>query len=329
MRIAVLSPAFAVPAVFPGIHEQAMRRMRELGWEPVEYPTTRQPHASPADRAADIHAAFADPSVDAVFATIGGNDQITVIPHLDADLIAAHPKQFFGYSDNTNLHNFLHELGIPSVYGGSTQVHLGSGSGIDDAHLRTLRAALAGDSIELTAPSWGASVGISWEDPRSLTEDGPRHAPIPWQWSGPAERVSGRTWGGCIEVLNQIAIAGRLPEHIDGAVLLLEASEELTPAGRINDIVRAFGERGFLRQAAGILVAAPPTTNVEGRTLDPDTWRDTVLGTINHYAPHAVCCFGVPFGHTLPQLVVPYGGRVTLDGRQQRIRAHYEVAGQH
>ena len=35
----MLSLSFAAPAVFPAVHEQAMRRLRtEFGLEPVEYP---------------------------------------------------------------------------------------------------------------------------------------------------------------------------------------------------------------------------------------------------------------------------------------------------
>ncbi len=36
--------------------------------------------ATPGERADDLHAAFADPAVKAVFASIGGDDQITVLP---------------------------------------------------------------------------------------------------------------------------------------------------------------------------------------------------------------------------------------------------------
>ncbi len=59
--------------------------------------------ATPHERAADLTAAFADPSIKAVVAAIGGDDQITVIPHLDDDVIRRNPEPFFGYSDNTNL----------------------------------------------------------------------------------------------------------------------------------------------------------------------------------------------------------------------------------
>jgi muramoyltetrapeptide carboxypeptidase LdcA involved in peptidoglycan recycling len=127
-RIAVLSPSFAAPGPFPAVHEQAMRRLAEVtGLVPVEFPTTRQLDASVAARAADLNAAFADPTIRAVLATVGGEDQITVIPHLDGDCARDDPKPFLGTSDNTNMHNFLWVNGIASFYGGSSQVHLGPG----------------------------------------------------------------------------------------------------------------------------------------------------------------------------------------------------------
>ena len=111
-RIAVLSPSFAAPGIAPAVHEQALGRLAEVtGLVPVEYPTTRQLGASPEARAADLNAAFADPDIRAIIATIGGDDQITVIPHLDADAARRDPKPFLGYSDNTNLHQWLWNLG--------------------------------------------------------------------------------------------------------------------------------------------------------------------------------------------------------------------------
>jgi muramoyltetrapeptide carboxypeptidase LdcA involved in peptidoglycan recycling len=127
-KVAVVSPSFAAPAVAPEVHQQAMRRLTEVtGLVPVEYPTTRRLDASPIDRAADLNAAFGDPEIRAVLATIGGDDQITVIPHLDPALVRADPKPFLGYSDNTNLLCWLWSSGVASFHGGSTQVHLGPG----------------------------------------------------------------------------------------------------------------------------------------------------------------------------------------------------------
>src|SRR5690348_78875 len=141
-KVAVLSPSFAAPAVAPAVHEQALRRLEAVtGLVPVEFPSTRRLGASARERADDLDAAFADPEIRAVLATIGGEDQITVIPHLDAGLIAGDPKPFLGYSDNTNLLNWLWMNGVAGYYGGSTQVQLGPGPHVDPIHEISLRAA--------------------------------------------------------------------------------------------------------------------------------------------------------------------------------------------
>ena len=163
-RIAVLSPSFAAAGAFPEVHEQAMRRLTEVtALIPVEYPTTREVAATAAARAADINAAFADPQIRGILAVAGGDDQITVIPHLDADAAAQDPKPFLGTSDNTNLHHWLWANGISSFYGGSSQVHLGPGPRVDDIHSRSLRAALlTGERLEITdraSPRTSGSTG--------------------------------------------------------------------------------------------------------------------------------------------------------------------------
>ena len=160
-KVAVLSTSFAAPAVAPAVHEQAMDRLRVItGLVPVEFPTTRKLDASPRERADDLNAAFADPEIRAVLATIGGEDQITVVPHLDASLVAADPKPFLGYSDNTNLLNWLWTNGVAGYYGGSTQVQLGPGPRVDPIHELSLRAALlTGDRVELTEPGESEDIG--------------------------------------------------------------------------------------------------------------------------------------------------------------------------
>ncbi|TDK27974.1 LD-carboxypeptidase [Arthrobacter crusticola] len=332
-RVAVLSPSFAAPGFAPAVHEQAMTRFAAVtGLVPVEFPTTRRLGASAEDRAADLNAAFADPTIRAILATVGGDDQITVIPHLDADLARADPKLFLGYSDNTNLLNWLWSHGIGGFYGGSTQVHLGPGPGIDEVHLASLQAALmAGGELTITDPGESEDFGQDWRDPRALVEFGEREPTEPWVWAGPKQVVSGRTWGGCLEVLDQLALADHLPpvKDLHGAILLLETSEELPPADWVKRWVRALGERGILDAVDAVLVARPPTSSFELRPGAAErsrlraAQRDAVIEQITRYNPGAVICVGVPFGHTRPQWILPYGGNMTMNGLDRTITAHY------
>lgn len=61
-----------------------------------------------ASRVADLEIAFADESVDAILTTIGGVNCNELLPYLDFDLIARHPKIFCGYSDTTALLNAIY-----------------------------------------------------------------------------------------------------------------------------------------------------------------------------------------------------------------------------
>ncbi len=47
------------------------------------------------------------------------------------------------------------------------------------------------------------------------------------------------------------------------------------------------------------------------------------MQVIGRYKSDAVVCIGVPFGHTRPQWILPYGGEVTVGGAEQRIWADY------
>ena len=333
-RIAVLSPSFAAPGFAPAVHEQAMERLAEVtGLVPVEFPTTRQLGASPQARAADLTAAFRDPAIGAIHASIGGDDQITVIGHLETDLARRHPTTFLGYSDNTHLHQWLWAQGAMSFYGGSTQVQLGPGPQVDELHARSLRAALlTGETLEITDPGESEDVGHDWRDPRALTETGRREPTEPWQWSGPEHTVTGPTWGGCLEVVEQVLLAGRFtapPSALEGHVLILETSEELPSALHVGRVLRALGERGVLAAVDGVLMARPPVSDLE-HTPAPTVRRQrredqaqAVRDALERYNPRAVVCIGVPFGHTRPQWILPHGGAVTLDGARRRVQAHY------
>lgn len=334
-RIAILSPASGLAGILPRPHELGLRRLREdFGLEPVEYPATRTMGATPEERAADLHAAFADPTIKAVMATIGGDDQITVLPHLDRELLRANPKPFFGSSDNTNLLLLLHNLGIVGYHGACLMTQLGRPYALHPLTAESLRAALFGSGpYELRPAERYGDVDRDWADPATFDAEPASQPAGGWLWHQPGRLVEGLAWGGNLEILSWLLMADREverdPAAYEGRVLFLETSEELPSGETVFRILRNMGERGLLERFPALLMARAKAWSFE-QPNDDDAkrryateQREAVLRALAVYAPHTMAVFDVDFGHTDPQLVIPYGGRVRVDGPARRITVTY------
>lgn len=330
--VAVLSPSSGLPGLFPLPYELGLRRLRDdFGLRPVEYPTTRKTGATPEERAADIHAAFADPDIKAVIASIGGDDQITVLPHLDAALLRAHPKPFFGYSDNTALLLFLRAAGVVSYHGTSVMTGLGRPGAMHPLTADSFRAALfTSGAHELTAPAAYGDVDRDWADPRTFDAEPPTEPAAAWSWHNAERVVEGPGWGGNIEVLSWLLMADRAVGADDAeGVLFLETSEEMPSAQEVYRILRNMGERGTLRRFPALLMGRAKSWSfdkpLEGQEKERyrRKQREAVLRALREYAPDTMAVFDVDFGHTEPQLVLPVGGTIRVDGPARRIVVTY------
>jgi muramoyltetrapeptide carboxypeptidase LdcA involved in peptidoglycan recycling len=333
-RVAVLSPSSRAAAIFPAPFDLGLARLREeFELEPVEFPTTRAEEASPAARARDVNAAFADPGIKAVIASIGGEDELKVLPHLDPDVLAANPKPFIGYSDNTNLHLFLWRLGIVSYHGASVMVELGRPVSMHPATRESLAQALfTRQTARLAPPAECSDEEAPWDDPATFSRERAMRPAEPWSWHGPQVSVTGPAWGGNLEILDFHLRTGRhlLPdESYTGAVLLGETSEELPSADYVYRVLMCMGERGLLQRFAAIVWGRPKAwsfehrNSLEERQAYTAAQRDAVLAAAAEYHPGVPLVFGVDFGHTDPQYVIPSGGDVTVDGANQQLLVAY------
>jgi muramoyltetrapeptide carboxypeptidase LdcA involved in peptidoglycan recycling len=330
-KVAIVSPSSGLPEIFPAPFELGLQRLRAWGLEPVEYPTTRRMGSSPQDRAADLHAAWSDPSIRAVIASIGGDDQLTVLKHLDPEVFRANPKPFFGYSDNTNLLNFLYSLGLPAYHGGSVMVQFGRGGAMHPDSERSLRAALftPGD-FDLTPADGWTDHDRDWADPSQLESEPTLFPATGWTWSG-SQPVTGRLWGGCLEIVDFQLSANRwmLPVESYDGVLFLETSEEMPTAEQVYCILRNLGERGLLERFDAVLWARPKSWSLENHTSPEEAVAYVtaqylaVDRALAEYNPTALVVKGLDIGHTDPQQILPYGGQVRIDPATQRITVTY------
>ncbi|MFT4310836.1 MAG: LD-carboxypeptidase [Candidatus Woesearchaeota archaeon] len=89
--IAIISPSWGGPSVFPHIYQKGIETLKQLGFNIQEYPSATKDadflYHHPQYRAKDINDACAKPHIKAIFTTIGGNDCIRILPYLDTNII--------------------------------------------------------------------------------------------------------------------------------------------------------------------------------------------------------------------------------------------------
>ncbi len=331
-KVAILSPSAGMPSVFPWVYELGLQRLKEIfQLEPVEFPTARQTpdylQRHPKSRAEDINRAFKDESIKAVIATIGGNDQVRLLPYLDREAIAASPKPFFGYSDNTNLHLFLWQLGLISYYGGNLMNQFAMQGHMHDFTVHYLKQALFEKEIgEIRASPVWTDFDLPWDDRNNLSKHRPLYPSEGWHWHAFDNKVvEGRLWGGCLEVLYfHLSLKRYLPTDFSEIILYLETSEEMPTAGFVYRFLAALGELGYLQQLKALLIAMPKAQFCgrlppEGREAFIANQELAVKRALKDYAADLPVVFRMNFGHTDPQVIIPNGGMAAIDGIRKRI----------
>ncbi|WP_254864606.1 S66 family peptidase [Halovivax gelatinilyticus] len=333
-RVAIISPSSGAAAAYPHVYELGLERLRErFDLQPVEYPTATAEgeylDANPEARARDVEDAFRDPEIDGVLATIGGDDQIRIVEHLDPTVLGDYPTRFFGYSDNTVLASVLWNQGVASFYGPMVMTEFAMQGSMFEHSVEYARRALFEETVGEIEPADSFSdEDLEWADPANLERERERESSDGWRWTGGAEPVTGRTWGGCLTVLDHMLaadIAVPEPERLDDAILLLETSEVLPEDWYVRQVLMSMGERGLLERIGGVVVGRAKARSrscqrdSKARRAYRRTQRETIETEIARYAPDAPIVFDVEFGHCAPSVPVPVGAMATVDPADERI----------
>lgn len=331
--VGIVSPSFAAPAVWPHMYELGLKRVREVfGLNPIDYTATAMLGASAEERTADLITAFTDPNVKAVISTIGGNDQVTYIKNLPSEPFIQNPKPYFGYSDNTHFMNFLWLNGIRSFYGGSIFTQYAMQNKMDEFTVEYLRKALFQESteVELTWSPIFNDEGLQWNDLETINMTRDYEPNEGWYWDvveAPTE-ARGITWGGCLESIDEILRHGvQLPslEDFENVILFLETSEEMPDNSYVSRVLRALGERGILGRVQGVLVGRPKAWHFgkektkEQKRIHREEQRAVFSKVVRKYNPNVPMVMNMDFGHTDPQICLPYGGEARIDSINKKV----------
>jgi muramoyltetrapeptide carboxypeptidase len=241
---------------------------------------------SDAERAADLHAAFADPAVKAIFALRGGYGSCRLLPLLDYALIRAHPKPFVGYSDITALHHAIRvQAGLVTYHGPNANEAFQPGN--NAALRRALMDPVAKTMIFSREKKGGESTVCE----------------VPGLVIGPA-------LGGNMTCLLRLLGTPYAPDFT-GAVLFLEDTGE--KAYRVDGMFTHLRLAGVLDQISGLVL---------GRFDHADPEEQKRIDTFLHEEAQRLdkpCIRHAPIGHFPQQVVMPIGAQVELHAEARRV----------
>ncbi len=319
--IATVSPSWGGAGTFPQRYAAGKAQLEQVfGVKVVEMPHTLAPAdwvaQNPQARADDLMAAFADPSIAGIIATIGGDDCIRLLPFLDLGVIRANPKVFLGFSDTTALHLACYAAGVTSFYGPSIMAGFAENAGMHDYMVDGVRRALFATEPVGTVPEntegW-TTEHLSWADPSLQSQRRrlvPADAPRILQGSGVA---TGPLLGGCAEVLEMVKGTAWWPDKAawQGAILFFETSEDAPSPNFIRYWMRNYAALGIVDGLAGLLIARADTRGDDGYQHAIETAILQVLAEAGRGDLPVLA--GLDFGHTQPMLTLPYGVQARID----------------
>ena len=332
-KVAVISPSFAAPAVWPEVFKLGLSRLKEFGLEPVLYPATSKLNSTGEERIADIISAFSNTEIKAIFATLGGNDQITYIHKLPADIIKNNPKPFFGFSDNSHLANFLWLQGIPSFYGACLFTQLAMPVKIDEFTRKFLDMAMfKSGTFEIEASKYHCQYSdAEWSNLETMKRERNFVENVGWFWNGEIN-TKGYTWGGCLESIDEMLRNGvKIPnkEQFKEIILVLETSEERPTAEYVHRVIRALGQHGLLENIKSVLVGRPDTGLMDASKTDEEResyrteQRNIILETVRKYNLTCPVIQNIDFGHTYPQIPLPLGSLAEINSKEKSIKIQF------
>lgn len=270
----------------PGQLEQVQPLIEAHGFRAKIFPGCAGPThlgflaAPDAQRLADLHAAFADPQVDAVLCLRGGYGCARLLDGIDTALLRAHPKLLIGFSDITSLHGLRDHLGLPGLHAPMPASNLLGPENAGEARAlfdQLRRGFQHGDVIAPAIDANPLNQGTS---------------------------ASGRLIGGNLAVFAALLGTPWAP-RAEGAILFIEDVGE--EPYRVDRLLAQLRLAGVLDAAAGFLIGS-----FTGCEESPDAVLADYLLPLGK-----PLLAGWPSGHRSPNVALPLGLNVELDVAQR------------
>lgn len=303
-RVAIVAPASAAD----GAAFDAAEWLQARGYDPRIMPAALTRADAPFDylagddsaRLNDLHAAFNDPAIDAVWCLQGGFGSWRLADRLDFNLLRQHPKPFIGYSDITALHLAIQRhAGFVTFHGPMLAQDLLAGKQEPTAsHVLAMVGGQIGQGAWIDAPPDSNPVVLA---PGS---------------------ASGRLVGGNLALIAAM-IGSRHEIATRDAILFIEDVNEALP--RIDRLLWQLRAAGKFDRIRGVL--AGNFTRL-GLPMGDALGQSQLFALLQEqFGGRGIPVLAAwPSGHGDPNLTLPLGATVTLDTQRRGLRLEQAVA---
>lgn len=299
----VVAPSFSLGIISEEVQEIANQRFEEIGLklEFGERVNEINCHLSSSieSRIADLHAAYEDKQIKAIFAVIGGYNCNQLLSHIDWDLIKRNPKPLIGYSDTTALQNAIYAKTGQRCFSGPAYSTFGQKYYFDYT-LEYFKKILMSNELVKIKPS------KNWTDDQWFIDQENRHLHANEGWMVVNEgSAQGRIVGGNLGTFNALFGTEYMPD-LNNTILFLEGDE----CEKFNEFDRLF--QSLLHQ--------PGFNGVRGIVLGrfqvaSEMTEDKIreFFSIRPELSDLPIVANVDFGHTSPIITYPIGGTANLE----------------
>ena len=219
-------------------------------------------------RARDINGFFADSSIDGILCMRGGYGAARLLPLLDYDAIARHPKLFIGFSDITALHTALRQRsGLATIHG-------------------AMLTGLGGKTTRYTYEQFAAGLANpAMTGPVRL----PRGHHLETLVEGDAE---GNVAGGNMMLISSLI---GTPYELDGQGQILFLEEIGEEAYAIDRMLCQFEQSGLIDRIAGLAFGEFTRCHPVKPAAGEWTVREVIEQYVRRWGKPAI--WGLPYGH--------------------------------
>ena len=310
--IGVFSPSYPITAISPSAAENAVKFIESNGYKVKKGSLWGKSNfyrsGSARERADEFNELLHDPEVNCLMASIGGFVSNAMLPYIDYDFFAAHPKPVVGMSDTTSILMGLYaKTGVTVYYGTNLVTSYARLSPYSDIALRCLLDVIDPKGCIYPLPEFYSDEVIDWDQPLTTEKRIPNRLVT---LSGGKAR--GRLIGGNLNTLTGIWGSPYMPEIREGDILFLENTEEW--AGYTERYLTWLKLCDVFERIGGLILGKPRSfddcgTGKKSYELIPEIIGEPTFPILAEF----------DCGHCAPMLTLPIGAAAELDADAQTL----------